>query len=1069
MVPIPAVPQAHRADPLRLGRALLGGYAIAGGLITLIGWAAGIDRLMDWINSGITMKANPAICAVGAGVALIVSLESARSRAARNIVVALGLCTALIGGLTLAEHITGWNFGLDTLLFYEPPGMKATFSPGRMGVPAATSFLLIGSALILLQGDGRRHGVAAALGMAVAAIALLSIVGNIYGAEQTYTRQLTGIALQTATIILALGLGLVCSVAERGVMRILLEDSSAGVLVRRALPIVIGLPVLLGGVRVIAQEQGWVDTALGTAIRTIIEMGLLSALLLWTARAVRLRESLLRDSEAGKSGAFKAALDCIISIDHAGKITEFNPAAERTFGYRRQDVLGRELATLLIPTADRQRHRDGLARYLETGDGPILDRRVELTALRADGMEFPIEMSVSMISTAGPPVFTAFLRDISARKLAEAQIRRSQETFFNLIERAPFGIYTVDAEFRIAHVNSGAQSVFANVRPLIGRDLAEAIRIIWPEPVAGEVIGAFRRTLDAGEPYYSPGLSGQRQDVDIEESYEWSLHRVELADGQLGVVCYFFDATKLQQAKQALRDSELRYRRLFEATKDGVVILDADTAMIVDANDFMTDLTGLDRASLVGKQLHEIGMFQDADESEKAFAQLRRDSYIHYEHLTIQNQRGEMVAVEVVANVYHEEHRLVAQCNIRDISERMALQRRIAAQAEDLADESRRKDEFLAMLSHELRNPLAAVMNAAELLRLLKNDDSAQQRACSIIERQAGQLAHLIDDLLEVSRITTGRIVLRAEPVDVKAVVEHAVETIQPVIEQRRHTLAVLLPAQAIWLNADVARLEQVLVNLLNNAAKYTEEGGQIWLTVQPEGDTVVLRVKDTGIGIAAELLPHIFDLFRQADRSLDRSEGGLGIGLSVVQRLVALHRGTVAVNSVLGEGSEFVVRLPVIATAAPEPPSPAKQAGERTGSALRVLVVDDNVPSADTMAMLMKELGHDVRTAYDGPKSLETAIAYRPDVVLLDIGLPGMNGYDVAKRLRQEPDLQDIVLIAVTGYGQASDRQHSQAAGFDHHLVKPADITQVEQILATVSEDKTRPGGIDGNQFRSN
>jgi CheY-like chemotaxis protein len=170
-----------------------------------------------------------------------------------------------------------------------------------------------------------------------------------------------------------------------------------------------------------------------------------------------------------------------------------------------------------------------------------------------------------------------------------------------------------------------------------------------------------------------------------------------------------------------------------------------------------------------------------------------------------------------------------------------------------------------------------------------------------------------------------------------------------------------------------------------------------------------------------------------------------------------------------LGEGSEFVVRLPVIPTAAPEPPSPAKQAGERTGSALRVLVVDDNVPSADTMAMLMKELGHDVRTAYDGPKSLETAIAYRPDVVLLDIGLPGMNGYDVAKRIRQEPDLQDIVLIAVTGYGQASDRQHSQAAGFDHHLVKPADITQVEQILATVSEDKTRPGGIDGNQFRSN
>lgn len=215
---------------MRLSRALLAGYAIAGGLVTLVGWAAGIDRFMDWINGGITMKANPAICAVCAGIALIVSLHIARSSAARIIVIALGLFTALIGGLTLTQHITGWNFGIDTLLFYEPPGMKATFSPGRMGVPASISFLLIGSALILLQGEARRRSVAAALGVAVAAIALLSIVGHIYGAEQTYTLRLSGVALQTATMIFALGIGLVISVPERGVMQVLLEDSSAGVL-----------------------------------------------------------------------------------------------------------------------------------------------------------------------------------------------------------------------------------------------------------------------------------------------------------------------------------------------------------------------------------------------------------------------------------------------------------------------------------------------------------------------------------------------------------------------------------------------------------------------------------------------------------------------------------------------------------------------------------------------------------------------------------------------------------------------------------------------------------------------
>lgn len=316
---MPAAPQAHRADPLRLSRALLGGYAIAGGLITLVGWIAGIERLLDWINSGITMKANPAICAVGAGTALILSLHIARSSVARIIVIVLNMFTALIGGLTLTQHLAGWHFGIDTLLFYEPPGMKATFSPGRMGVPASMSFLLIGSALMLLPGEARRRSVAAALGVAVAAIALLSIVGHIYGAEQTYTLRLTGIALQTATMIFALGIGLVVSVPERGVMQTLLEDSSAGVLVRHVLPIIIVVPVALGGLRVMAQEWGWVDTALGTAIRTIIEIGLLSALLLWTARAVRVRESLLRESEAGKSGTFEAALDCIVSITHEGE------------------------------------------------------------------------------------------------------------------------------------------------------------------------------------------------------------------------------------------------------------------------------------------------------------------------------------------------------------------------------------------------------------------------------------------------------------------------------------------------------------------------------------------------------------------------------------------------------------------------------------------------------------------------------------------------------------------------------------------------------------------------------
>jgi CheY-like chemotaxis protein len=258
---------------------------------------------------------------------------------------------------------------------------------------------------------------------------------------------------------------------------------------------------------------------------------------------------------------------------------------------------------------------------------------------------------------------------------------------------------------------------------------------------------------------------------------------------------------------------------------------------------------------------------------------------------------------------------------------------------------------------------------------------------------------------------------------------------------------------QPIWIYADAARLEQVVVNLLNNAAKYTTNGGRISLAVQQEGDEAVLRVRDTGVGIAPELLPQIFDLFTQAERSLDRSQGGLGIGLCLVQRLVEMHGGRVEVHSELGQGSEFVVRLPVMGTPATQPPAAPKESAEPPGPCLRVLVVDDNLDAAESLGLLLNASGHEFQTAYDGSTALEVALAYRPNVVLLDIGLPGIDGYEVAKKLRQQPDLSSVVLVAMTGYGQLSDRERSQDAGFNHHLVKPVNFAKVQQILAIVSE----------------
>ncbi len=339
------------------------------------------------------------------------------------------------------------------------------------------------------------------------------------------------------------------------------------------------------------------------------------------------------------------------------------------------------------------------------------------------------------------------------------------------------------------------------------------------------------------------------------------------------------DVTARRRSDAAMAHSEVRYRRLFQMAKDGILILDALTGKVIDANPFMTTLLGFSHDEFLGKELWEIGLFRHIEESQAAYRELQEKGYVRYEDLPLESRSGQKVEVEFVSNVYAENNHQVVQCNIRDITERRRLQRLTQEQAAALADLDRRKDEFLAMLSHELRNPLAPILNAALLLRLHSNrnrlhgiENPILQQSASIIERQVGQLTQIVDELLEVSRITTGRIQLHQEPIAVGVVVEHAVATVRSLIDLRKHELTVSLPAQAIWLNADAARLEQVMVNLLTNAAKYTDQGGHVCLTVQQEGAEAVLRVRDTGVGIAPEILPRIFDLFTQGERSLDRA-----------------------------------------------------------------------------------------------------------------------------------------------------------------------------------------------------
>jgi signal transduction histidine kinase len=367
---------------------------------------------------------------------------------------------------------------------------------------------------------------------------------------------------------------------------------------------------------------------------------------------------------------------------------------------------------------------------------------------------------------------------------------------------------------------------------------------------------------------------------------------------------------------------------------------------------------------------------------------------------------------------------------------------------EALKEVDRRKDEFLATLAHELRNPLAPIRNSLHILQMSEPKEATASRLYEVMVRQLNHLVRLVDDLLELSRITRGQIELRRERIELAAIVRSAVETSAPFVEAARHQLAIALPTEPLFIDADPVRMVQVISNLLNNAVKYTDDGGQIWISSRAIDGQAVISVRDTGIGIAPKMQSRIFEMFAQVDRSAGRSYGGLGIGLTLVKSLVEMHGGSVEVKSKgEGQGSEFVVRLPLAAQdAASSAPTPA-----RTPTALssqRILVVDDNRDSAESLRMLLTLLGAEVQVAYDGAHALSVIQEFHPGVVLLDLGMPEMDGYEVAKRIRQRPEFDDVVLIALTGWGQEEDRRRAQHAGFDHHLVKPADITSLQALL---------------------
>lgn len=1142
-------------------------------------------------------------------------------------------------------------------------------------------------------------------------------------------------------------------------------------------------------------------------------------------------EVALRDEEARKSAILNSALDAIITVDHEGRIADFNPAAIQMFGYGPEEVIGRTLAELVCPPHSRNGYWSLFEQFLRTGEGDVLDRRVEQSAQRQDGGVFPVELTITMTRLREkPPLYTAFLRDLSDQKQIEQARQETEQRFTSFMRHLPAAAWIKDVQGRYVFANDHAQQVFGTsleqlrdktdleIFPpetakqfqendrrarenrrvlrtveqlehedgivhesvvtkfpilnaegkvvLLGgvavdvteqRQAVQALReseaklrgvldhtraCIFAKDLAGRYILANKSTAKLfGWPDEHFGLGRTDHELhpqqqaeafvandrmvleggkplECEEvvecandprTYLVSKFPLRDANGHVYAVCGIAsDITDRKRAEAALRNSEERYRRLAELTPvavytcqapegeityfnkhaahlwgrepkvgdtderfcgsfrlwrtDGTLLPHEQTPMAValrEGREFRNESVIIQRPD--GTQIHvlvnidpirddggrvvaAINAFHDTTalnraheslrESERRLATLvsnlpgmayrcRNDENwshefvsdgviaitglqpeeftsgkIHWKH--IQHPEDETLVVNAVRGavrqrrpfqveyrvlhkdgsvrwvleqgegIFDSEDKLIAlEGFVADITDRKQADAALKAKEAELElitgttpvilsrcsrdlrylfsnraaaaqfnltptqvigrpiadvmgeqtfavikpyidqvlqgqavefeaelpylgagprwvrvnyvperdetgevvgwiasivditerkqaeaalqEANRRKDEFLAMLAHELRNPLAPIRTGLELMTLVKNDPVTMEEIRGTMERQTRQLITLVDDLLDVSRITRGRLELRKCRVRLADVVQSAVEAARPLVDEASHHLAIELPEEPLYMDADPNRLAQVLSNLLNNASKYTPEGGRIWLTAQHVGDGVAIRIRDTGIGIPAEMFDRVFEMFTQIGGPQEQGYTGLGIGLTLVKTLVEMHGGSIEVQSDgVKQGSTFTVRLPLLADMLEDEVQPARQIDRASaGARLRVLVVDDNEAAARMLSMVVKTLGNDVRTASDGQQAVDLAAEFRPDVVLMDLGMPTMNGYDAARLIRRQPWGREIVLVALTGWGQDEYRQRTREAGFDHHFVKPAEPAELQQLFA--------------------
>jgi PAS domain S-box-containing protein len=637
---------------------------------------------------------------------------------------------------------------------------------------------------------------------------------------------------------------------------------------------------------------------------------------------------------------------------------------------------------------------------------------------------------------------------LTVRQTVDRELAAERERLRITLASIGDAVISTDAEGRVTYLNGVAESLTgwtqaeAAGRPL--QDVFQVVNEYTRQPAENPALRALREGVGVGLTNDTVLIARDGSERPIDDS---AAPMVSESGAPVGVVLVFRDVTERRRAGEA----QARLAAIIESSHDAIISKTLN-GVIRTWNAGAERLFGYRAEEAIGRSITLIVPPERLDEEQEILSRLARGERIeHYETVRMARDGRRIDISLTVSPIRDTDGHIIGASKIaRDVTGRKEAEEALRAAVEALQEADRRKDEFLALLAHELRNPLAPLRNGLQVMRLASGDADLVARTRDMMDRQLSHMVRLIDDLLDVSRIGSNKMELRRSRVLLADVLSSAVETARPALEAAGHELTVSLPPEPILLDADLTRLAQVFGNLLNNSAKYTERGGRIWLTATREGGEVLVSVRDTGIGIPADALSTIFGLFSQVDRPMERSAGGLGIGLALVKGLVEMHGGSVeAASPGQGQGSTFTVRLPVLENR-PESPAevPAERGPDSSGPKRRILVVDDNLDSAASMATMLRLLGNEVRTAHNGIEAVELAEGFLPRVVLMDIGMPKLNGYEATRRIREQPWGRGMVVIALTGWGQDVDRARSKEAGCDGHLRKPVNLPDLEKLL---------------------